>query len=282
MFGEFINEGIPPLIFWPFVAAAIIIQGISKSGFAGGVGVLSIPLMMLVMPVDKVVASLLPLLILLDANALYHHWHNKVWRRVVEIYVPSVVGIAIGGLVWWRVGQEGIELYGVHIKRFVGVVAIVFGLYIIFEKRTAKWTGRLKTADPETIRFNASWPFGLVGGFTSAIAHSAGPIVSFYLFAQGMGKTLFVGTAAWTFTLINLTKLPFFIAAGLIDGDILLFGLVLVWLIPIGSYLGKWMHDRVSEERFNRIICVLVLLAGIQLVSNVNFILLGLEALVRR
>ena len=92
-----------------------------------------------------------------------------------------------------------------------------------------------------------------------------------------MGKSLFVGTTAWTFTLINLTKLPFYISIGLIDKDILFFDLTLLWLIPIGSYLGKWMHDRVSERSFNRVIMVFVLLAGIQLVSNVNLIHLVLR-----
>ena len=87
-----------------------------------------------------------------------------------------------------------------------------------------------------------------------------------------MGKSLFVGTTAWTFTLINLTKLPFYIGIGLIDKDILFFDLTLLWLIPIGSYVGKWMHDRVSERSINRVIMVFVLLAGIQLVSNVNLI----------
>jgi len=56
----FFLPGIPASVFWLFVGTGILIQGISKSGFAGGVGILTIPLMVLVMPVDKVVASLLP------------------------------------------------------------------------------------------------------------------------------------------------------------------------------------------------------------------------------
>lgn len=57
--------------------------------------------MMLVMPVDRVVACLLPLLILLDLNAIYHHRHNKMWRLVLEIWVPSILGILGGAAVWW-------------------------------------------------------------------------------------------------------------------------------------------------------------------------------------
>jgi len=111
---------------------------------------------------------------------------------------------------------------------------------------------------------------GLAAGFSSTIAHAAGPIVSLYIFAQDLGKTLFVGTVAWTFTLINLSKLPFYIGAGLIEKDVLLLGAVLVPLIPAGSWLGKWMHQRVSERLFNRVILVLVFIAGIQLIFGIN------------
>ncbi len=276
MFSEFVQPGVPLAVFWAFVGAAVIIQGISKSGFAGGAGILSLPLMMLVMPVDKVAASLLPLLILCDMNAIYNHWHNKVWKHILEIYVPALAGIVLGALVWWWVGREGVEQYGTPIKRFVGVIAVLFGLYIVARETSLSWVREHK-AGPKT-----ALAAGVSAGFTSTIAHAAGPIVSLYIFSQGMGKTLFVGTVAWTFTLINLTKLPVYFYVGLIDLSVLKFDVWLIPLIPIGSYLGKWMHDKVSERLFNRVIMVLTILAGVQLILNVNLIKLGLEVLFGR
>lgn len=122
---------------------------------------------------------------------------------------------------------------------------------------------------------------GVLAGFTSTIAHAAGPIVSLYVYSQGFGKTLFVGTVAWTFTLINLTKLPVYAAAGLIQTDVLLFDACLVVLIPLGSWLGHWMHHRVSEWWFSRIIMVLTLIAGVQLVFDVQVIQTVIGWLVR-
>jgi uncharacterized protein len=272
MLDELILPGIPGPIFWAFAGLGIVVQGISKSGFAGGVGILTIPLMMLVMPVDKVVASLLPLLILLDFNAIYHHRHNKVWKHILEIWLPSLIGIFFGALVWWKIGSAGLGAYSVGVKRFVGVIAILFAVYILARDRAMKWVDHLHPGP------RAAWFFGSAAGLTSTIAHSAGPIVSLYLFAQNMGKSLFVGTTAWTFTLINLSKLPFYIGIGLIESDVLLFDLLLVWLIPLGSYLGKWLHDRISEELFNRVMMVFVFLAGVQLVANTNLIHLALES----
>ena len=271
MVDPFISPGVPLPLFWCFVALAIVIQGISKSGFAGGAGILSLPLMMLVMPVDKVAATLLPLLILCDMNAIYHHRHNKDWAKIRSIYIPCVIGIVLGALVWWKIGKDGVESYGRYIKIFVGVIAIAFAFYIAMKEAA------LHFVEKYTPGRTAAWITGVSAGFCSTIAHAAGPIVGLYMFAQGMGKSLFVGTTAWMFTLINLTKLPFYLGVGLIERDVLLFDLVLVPLIPLGSALGHWMHHRVSETLFNRVIFVLTILAAIQLLFNINVVLWLLE-----
>jgi uncharacterized membrane protein YfcA len=273
MFSEYMEAGIPAAVFWVFVGLAIVIQGISKSGFAGGAGILSLPLMMLVMRVDLVAATLLPLLILCDINAIYHHWHNKDWPLIRRIYLSAVAGIVLGALVWWWVGREGIQAYGTPIKRFVGVIAVLFALYIGAKEASLAWVQGRKPGVAMGVLA------GVSAGFTSTIAHAAGPIVSLYLFSQGMGKSLFVGTVAWTFTLINLTKLPFYIGVGLIDYSVLTFDAMLIPLIPLGSWLGHWMHHRVSETRFNRIIMVLTFLTGVQLITDVNLIHWTLEHL---
>ncbi|MBX7255658.1 MAG: hypothetical protein K1Y02_04775, partial [Candidatus Hydrogenedentes bacterium] len=57
------------------------------------------------------------------------------------------------------------------------------------------------------------------------------------------------------------------------------FDLVLVPLIPLGSALGKWMHHRVSETVFNRVILVLTVVAAIQLLTDVNLVLIALKAI---
>lgn len=275
MLTGFIEPNVPLAVFWIFVALAILIQGISKSGFAGGAGILSLPLMMMVMPVNKVAATMLPLLILCDMNAIYHHWDNKVWKPILELYIPSLLGILLGAVVWWWVGREGVDHYGLWIKRAVGVIAIVFALYIVAAEVSLQWVAR--HAPGRAVGAAA----GVAAGFTSTIAHAAGPIVGLYIFAQGLGKTLFVGTIAWTFTLINLSKVPFYMAVGLLDFSVLRFDVLLIPLIPIGSCLGKWMYTRISESLFNRIVMVLTLITGIDLLFNIRSVQMILECLMK-
>lgn len=267
--------GVPPGVFWTFVSLAIVIQGISKSGFAGGAGILSLPLMMLVMPVDKVAATMLPLLILCDFNAIYHHRHNKDWACVMAIYKPAIIGILLGSAAWWWIGKNGVDNYGGIIKRFTGVISILFAFYIVAKEAALRSVAHYRPGPGVT------WLTGISAGFCSAIANAAGPIVGLYIFAQDLGKSLFVGTTAWTFTFINLTKLPFYFLIDLIDTNVLLFDLILVPLIPVGSYLGKWMHHRVPERPFNWIVFALTFVAGVQLLFRIDVIRLALEALAR-
>ncbi|HOQ88636.1 MAG TPA: sulfite exporter TauE/SafE family protein [Candidatus Hydrogenedentes bacterium] len=264
---ELMLPGVPAWIFWLFCVLAVLIQGISKSGFAGGAGILSLPLMMLVMPVNRVAPALLPILILCDMNALYHHWQNKVWRLVWIIFLPSLVGTLAATWLWFQVGNDGLNQYAMAIKRVTGVIAVVFALYILAREASMRWVADRKLGTAAGILC------GVAAGFTSTLAHAAGPIVGLYLFSQGLGKALFVGTTAWVFTFINLSKVPFYQAAGLFDWSLFWFDLALVPCIPVGSWMGKMMHDRVSEVLFNRIIMVLTLLAGIQLVFNINLVL---------
>lgn len=262
---SFVLPGTPMFLFWLFMGLAVILQGISKSGFAGGAGILSIPLMMLVMPsADKVAATLLPLLVLLDANAVWHFRRDRDWKKVMMIFIPSLFGIAIGSFVWWWIGREGIKRWDYAMKVFVGVISLSFAAYIVGRERAFAWAGKLHPT-PHT-----AWPVGVAAGFISTLIHAAGPLVSLYMYAQGMSKTLFVGTVAWTFALINVAKLPFYFWAGLIDREVLLFDLWLVWIVPLGSWLGRWMHNRVSERLFNRVILVLLIMSGFQMISGIN------------
>lgn len=265
MFGTFINPGIPPIIFWLFVSTAIILQGISKSGLTGA-GVLSLPMMMMVMPVDKVAATMLPLLCLCDYNAVYHHRHNVVWKQVWIIFLPSLIGIGIGSYLWWRMGQAGVDTYSIPLKRFVGVVSLIFGIYIVAKDRSLGWVAHHKGGPKMGISA------GIVAGITSTLVHAASPVVSLYLFSQGLGKVLFVGTMAWTFAFINTTKLPSYALNGMLPREVLLFCLLLVPLIPIGSYMGKWLLHAVSEKIFNRVMMVLAIFAGLQLLFNIQLL----------
>jgi uncharacterized protein len=56
--------------FYAIAVPAVLLMGLSKSGFASGFGALATPLMALTIPVPQAAAIMLPLLMVMDATGL--------------------------------------------------------------------------------------------------------------------------------------------------------------------------------------------------------------------
>ena len=86
----------PPLYFFG-VGLAVLITGISKSGFGGGVGILAIPVMALAVDDPKVAIGItLPLLIACDVLSNLHYLKAYDWRRLSWMVPGACVGVALG------------------------------------------------------------------------------------------------------------------------------------------------------------------------------------------
>ncbi|MEC7468948.1 MAG: sulfite exporter TauE/SafE family protein, partial [Pseudomonadota bacterium] len=62
------------VVFWLVAIAGVVLTGISKSGFAGGIGIATVPILSLVMSPVQAAAIMLPLLILMDGFSLKAWW----------------------------------------------------------------------------------------------------------------------------------------------------------------------------------------------------------------
>jgi uncharacterized membrane protein YfcA len=60
----------------------------------------------------------------------------------------------------------------------------------------------------------------------------------------------FVGTAAWFFLIVNLSKVPFSASLGLISLQSLALNVVLIPFIAAGVFSGRWLLRRVNQSVF--------------------------------
>ncbi|CAM5743565.1 hypothetical protein SALBM311S_11557 [Streptomyces alboniger] len=51
--------------------------------------------------------------------------------------------------------------------------------------------------------------YGVLGGFTTMVANAGGPVMSMYLLSAGFRKLGFLGTSAFFFLIVNVSKVPF-------------------------------------------------------------------------
>lgn len=240
---------------WFYAAAipAILVTGISKGGFAGGLGVLAVPLMSLTIPPREVAGIMLPILCLMDVIGVWAY-RRRYDPANLRILMPSaIIGNLVGTVTFTWFDDQAI-------KFMVGSIAVIFTLYYYLSK------GSTRPPTPRNWWKGTFW--GTVSGFTSFVSHTGGPPLSVYLLPQKIEKTLYAGTTVMYFAWINFTKLPAYWYLGQLNAPNLTMSAVLAPLAAAGTLLGVWLHGRINATLFYRIIYALVFLSGSKLVFD--------------
>ena len=109
-------------------------------------------------------------------------------------------------------------------------------------------------------------PAGWFGGVATMLANAAGPVMAIYLLACRLPKLELVGTGAWFFFVVNLAKVPFSVALGLVDRRSLLLTLALVPAVVVGGFSGRWILDRIDQRLFEWLLLAFTLAAALRLI----------------
>jgi uncharacterized membrane protein YfcA len=176
--------------FYAVAIPAVLLYGVSKGGFGGGLGAASVPLMALVISPVQAAAILLPILCVMDIVALWKFRGKWVLPELKILLPASLVGIVVGTLLFEHMSAAVVRL-------IVGTVAIVFTLHYWINKRRTK--GRELKNYPQSYGILA----GSVAGFTSFVAHSGGPPMSMYLLRRSLDRTRFAATSVVFFAVVN-------------------------------------------------------------------------------
>jgi uncharacterized membrane protein YfcA len=244
-------------LFYALAVPVVLVVGISKGGFGGGVGMIAVPVLSFAVPLPQAAAILLPILCVMDLVAVAGFRGQYSSLNLWRLLPPALLGIALGSLVFGTFDERWLRVA-------VGAIAVAF---------SADWVLGLsrRRGAPVRPRAPGRWGgalWGTVAGFTSTLAHAGGPPVSVYLLPQRMSPTLYVGTTVVVFTVINYVKLIPYAWLGQLRADNLATSLLLLPLAPIGVRLGRWLHDRIDETLFYRIAYGLLLLSGLKLLSE--------------
>ncbi len=229
---------------WCAVALAYVIFSIA--GF--GTALVASPILAQFVPV----AHIVPLLALLDffaavTNLARDGRHAEVaeLKRLVPL---MMAGSAVGAAILLVTRPDVLML-------MLGVFVIAYALYA------------LSGLKPDT-RFSpgAAVPFGLVGGVFSALFGSGGFLYSIYLTGRIADKNRVRITQSTLIGLSTLTRLAFFIAAGVFaDTSLLVLAAALATAMLSGVFAGRRITLRLTREQFIKVVNVVVLLSGIGL-----------------
>ena len=235
--------------FYAVAIPAVLLVGISKSGFGAGFGALGVPLMALAVPVPQAVAILLPLLLLMDALGLRALWQERD-AALLRLLVPAgLVGTVIGTLLFGLLSTKT-------------VAALVGAVTLMFLAMRTLWPPRADTPPPPRMK---GVFFAALSGFTSFAAHAGGPPIAFYMLPLRLSPLRYTATMAVFFAALNASKWLPYAALGLIDWTNMLTAAVLIPLAPVGVWLGLRVVRRIPQALFYRLLSIGLLLTGSKL-----------------
>ena len=232
--------------FWLLAIIGVLLTGISKSGLAGGAGVLAVPLMALYIPVPMAAAISLPLLWLMDVKTVYSY-RDAIDRALLWQLCPAAfIGVAAGGLLLGKVDDIQLQL-------ILGVLSIIFAVWSSLTKLLSCFS-------------NAGLIWGGLAGVTSTLLHAGGPPLSIFLLGRDVDKRQWLGTAACFFAVINIIKAVPYTLNNQWSEQQWWVSLALLPFAWFGVGLGVWLAKKINQIRFIYIARSMLFLAGIMLV----------------
>ncbi len=236
--------------FYAVAVPAVLMLGISKSGFGAGFGSLTVPLMALVVSVPQAAAILMPLLLLMDLLGIAA-FRRDFDRELLLFLIPcGLAGTVVGALLFRALPAH-------TVAGLVGIFTLLFlAQRLVFPPRP-------DSTPPSRV---AGGLLTVLSGFTSFIAHAGGPPVAAYVIPLRLTPVVFTATMAYFFFIVNLSKWIPYAWLGLLDWRNLATSLVLLPLAPVGVWIGVRTARRISVVWFYRFLYLGMLLTGVKLV----------------
>lgn len=237
-------------------AISVILVGLAKGGFAG-LGALATPVLALAIGPVEAAAILLPILIVQDAVSLWSfrgRWH---WWIIGWMLPGAIVGIAIGYGLAARLPTDAIVLA-------LGMITAGFGFWRIWLEVAAHL--RATVVAPSTSPGWVGSLFGVATGFTSQLAHAGGPPFQMWVAPRQLPHIEYVATNVLLFAVLNLVKLPTYVALGMMTVHVLSTAALLMPLAIASTLAGVWLVRRLATAGFYRFVYVLMVLLGTKLI----------------
>jgi len=239
------------LVQWLWIIVAACCIGFSKTGISSFL-MPAIPIVAAVFGGKGSTGIILPMLLVGDVFALYYYNRHAQWNNIKKLLPWTLVGLVLGVIVGNFVSDK-------QFKFFIAISVLICLLILIYTEKKGENLKVPKNAFVYALT-------GMLCGFTSMIGNAAGPIFSVYLLAKGFKKNDFLGTTAWFFFIVNLTKVPLQILFwNNIPSSTVFLTISMIPAIGVGAILGVVVIKRINEKLFHRLIIVVTAIAAIKL-----------------
>jgi len=236
------------------LAVLIVFGAMVVRGFAGfGGALLMVPLLGLVWDIRLAIVVVAFIQSVTGLMLVVMSRRSIDRPTLVPVLIWSIVGLAAGSLLLANLPVE-------WIARILGVITIIIGI-VTLARRIAV------VQDPGRSRGLLTSAVGLTGGVLHGLIGTSGPVIVPYLqrvlpSPAGMRSTLLA-----YFLVLDGLRIGGYLQLGLLSVEALQRSALLVPLAILGSVIGSRIQLNVSDEVFRVAVSVLLILAGVLLLT---------------
>lgn len=228
------------------ISFVVILIGISKSAFAGALGVFAVPVLMFKFNAVDAIALMLPLLIIADTMSLNSFWKKWDNRLLMTLIPGALLGIVVGNLTMNHINAD-------YLRIIIASICILVAIKNLWFKHI-------------TLSFINNKAGAVVmsatSGLTSTLVHAGGPPLIIYFTSIGLARTQFVATATAFFAIMNLVKLAGAVSLGLLTWNTIWTAAAFFPLAFVGNYIGVKINQTLDKQRFLVVMNYLLLILG--------------------
>ena len=228
---------------------AVVFVAYALRGATGfGAGVVSIPLLLLALPLPVVIPLVTALGMLASFGQTLHQRHRVDRAALRGLLVPTLAGVGVGLWLFSALDSR-------HLLRALALFIIGYALWGCLPRRGARpapgWLGPLAAA---------------LGGFVATVfGGMAGPFYVVYLRSLTLDKARLRATIAFALLCLSALRATGYGCLGLYDARVLWLLAAAVPVVAVAMIAGDRWHARLDEARFGHLVAALLALSGVAL-----------------
>ena len=219
--------------------------------------VIALSLGALLLPIAELLPVLVPLNILMTGWLSFRYRRYIHWPTLLRLILPlMVLGTVVGYLLRPFLGDSFLQL--------------LFGLLIVWFSGRELW----RISIGFQVQRHPGWLTSTLmagAGITHGLFASGGPLLVYALAGTTLDKARFRATLISVWLVLN----SFLTVMFLVDGSLLAALPRLVWYLPVlllGVVAGERLHHRVDEQRFRKLVFLMLLITGALLLGRGVFL----------
>jgi hypothetical protein len=237
------------------LAAGIVFGAFVVRGMSGfGAGMIGVPLLAFLMPVHTAVSMFGLMVLFLFVFLSIRDWRDVARDELKRLVVPTLLGVAGGVLLFTHLDNR-------LLLKLLGAFLIAHSLYAF----AVHYFG----LPAMTCSQRWAYPVGFAGAFIDTLfGGGGGTLVVIYLHMRRLARASFRATVAALWLAEMLARIAGYGAAGYYSGETLLLCALMLPLMGTGTWVGERLGNRISQESFSKLMALLLLMAGVSLLSK--------------